>query len=264
MRALNSINGGAGPCLLEDLYRRYNHREMVHPDPLEFLYRYADRRDREVVGLIAAALAYGRVRQILKSVESVLSPMGASPYEYVLERSADMQYRDFSGFVHRFARTSHLVGLLTGMGACLKRFGSLYECFLAGFSPEDATTRPALTCFVHALVSGAVTGPGHLLADPGKNSACKRLHLYLRWMVRKDAVDPGGWDRVPRSRLIVPLDVHMHRIGVKLGFTSRKQADIRTALEVTDGFRRMVPEDPVKYDFSLTRPGIWGNAGDSP
>ena len=95
-----------------------------------------------------------------------------------------------------------------------------------------------------------------LLPCPEKGSACKRFHLFLRWMVRNDAVDPGGWDGISASKLIVPLDVHMHRICMRLGLTSRAQADLKTALEVTGRFRAIVPEDPVRYDFALTRIGI--------
>jgi uncharacterized protein (TIGR02757 family) len=97
---------------------------------------------------------------------------------------------------------------------------------------------------------------GRLLADPRDKSACKRLNLYLRWMVRRDDVDPGGWEGVRPAQLVVPLDVHMHRIGRALGLTQRQQADCRTALEVTEAFRKISPEDPVKYDFALTRLGI--------
>ncbi|MBW2226086.1 MAG: DUF2400 family protein, partial [Deltaproteobacteria bacterium] len=98
--------------------------------------------------------------------------------------------------------------------------------------------------------------PGHLVALPEKGSACKRMNLFLRWMVRKDRVDPGGWADVPLSKLIVPLDTHMHKISLQLGFTSKKQANMHAALEITDGFKNFVPDDPVKYDFSLTRFGI--------
>ncbi|MEJ2656586.1 MAG: DUF2400 family protein, partial [Desulfobacterales bacterium] len=97
---------------------------------------------------------------------------------------------------------------------------------------------------------------GHLIALPQRGSACKRMNLLLRWMVRKDNVDPGGWRGVPWSKLIIPLDTHMHKIGLKLGFTKNRQANMRTALEITSGFRKIIPEDPVKYDFALTRFGI--------
>ena len=91
---------------------------------------------------------------------------------------------------------------------------------------------------------------------PEKGSACKRLNLFLRWMVRKDAVDPGGWDDIPRSMLIIPLDTHMFRVGKTLGLTSRNQAGLMAALDISAGFKQWSPDDPVKYDFALTRFGI--------
>ena len=112
-----------------------------------------------------------------------------------------------------------------------------------------------MTFFAKKLTAGK-NKPGHLVALPEKGSACKRMNLFLRWMVRNDNVDPGGWADVPLSKPIVPLDTHMHKIGLKLGFTSKKQANMDTALEITNVFKKFVPDDPVKYDFSLTRFGI--------
>ncbi|MFC1474950.1 TIGR02757 family protein, partial [bacterium] len=99
----------------------------------------------------------------------------------------------------------------------------------------------------------------YLTPAPRRGSACKRMNLFLRWMVRRDDVDPGPWTDVPASKLVVPLDTHMHRISSGMGLTSRKQADLKTAIEITDAFRAISPEDPVRYDFALTRLGILGN-----
>lgn len=109
---------------------------------------------------------------------------------------------------------------------------------------------------IHSRMAEQGCSSGHLLPRPARGSACKRLHLFMRWMVRHDDVDPGGWNMIPASELIVPVDVHMHRMGIQLGFTIRKAADARTAEEITDGFRVVSSDDPVKYDFALTRFGI--------
>jgi len=127
---------------------------------------------------------------------------------------------------------------------------------MAHFRPEDDTVIPALEGFAKAFFP---SGSPFLIPAPSKGSACKRLNLFLRWMVRQDEVDPGGWDLIPPSKLVVPLDTHMHRIGLLLSFTNRKQADLQTALEITDAFRKVAPHDPVKYDFVLTRLGIWSD-----
>ena len=243
---------------LEALYRRYNRREFVHPDPLEFLYRYDSALDREVAGLVASALAYGRVRQILGSVTTVLERMGPSPSAFVLANTGRRFRSIFSGFRHRFTTGDDLSGLLAGSRAVLKRHGSLQACFMCGIRHEDPTILRALTLFVGELKRGSTDGCGTLLPSPADGSACKRLNLFLRWMVRNDAVDPGEWPSALRRKLVVPLDTHMHGIGLALGLTRRKQADMRTAVEITESFKIIAPEDPIRYDFALTRPGIRG------
>jgi uncharacterized protein (TIGR02757 family) len=240
---------------LENLYRRYNKRIYIHPDPLEFLYSYPDIKNREVVGLIASSLAYGKVKQILKSVSSVLDIMKPSPYRFLMNSNYTSLCNAFEGFTHRFASGPQLAALLWGAKNLIAQFGSLNACFIDNLSPDDKTLIPAMTFFAKTLIAGK-NKPGHLVALPEKGSACKRMNLFLRWMVRKDSVDPGGWADVPLSKLIVPLDTHMHNISLKLGFTSKKQASMQTALEITNSFKKLVPHDPVKYDFSLTRFGI--------
>ena len=151
-----------------------------------------------------------------------------------------------------------MAALLAGAGRLIRRHGSLGACFAAGAAPDDQTVLPALRAFAAELDAAAGGGCGHLLPDPRRQSACKRLNLMLRWLVRRDRVDPGGWDAVSASSLIVPLDTHIHRIGLGLGATRRRSAGMRTALEITAAFRGIAPEDPVRYDFALTRLGIRG------
>jgi uncharacterized protein (TIGR02757 family) len=241
---------------LERLYTLYNRREFIHPDPLEFVHQYVDPLDREVVGMVASSLAYGRVHQILKSVSDVLCRMGESPSQFILDSSLGRIRRVVKDFRHRFTDGDQLAALLYGMKRVIKRYGSLQSCFTANRKLNDDTILPALVAFVHELSTEASAEMKMLLPLPRRGSACKRLNLFLRWMVRSDDVDPGGWSGVGPHQLIVPLDTHMHRIGLDAGLTHRKQADMRTALEITQAFRAIVPEDPVRYDFALTRLGI--------
>jgi len=201
-------------------------------------------------------LAYGRVAQILKSVASVLESLAPSPSECVLNSSKRDLERLLSGFKHRFTTGAQLTGVLHGVGGAIREYGSLNACFTSGLSAGDPTVLPALELFTAEISRLGRCSCHYLLPAPSKGSACKRLNLYLRWMVRSDEVDPGGWKGVSPSLLVVPLDTHMHRAGTALGLTSRGQATLRTALEITEGFRRIAPEDPVRYDFSLTRLGI--------
>jgi len=231
---------------LDDLYDKYNRRDLIHPDPLEFLYDYEDSHDREIVGLIASSLAYGRVRQILKSVHSILGAMKPSPSTFLDRASRPLLQSTFSGFKHRFTTGEEIACLLLGIKGVIERYGTLYACFTAGMNDDD-TVLPAISRFVKELSVERNDRPKSLIPSPIKGSACKRLNLFLRWMVREDGVDPGGWDGVQVSRLIVPLDTHMHRISLSLNLTRRKQADMRTALEITDSFRMISPDDPVSH-----------------
>ncbi len=240
---------------LDNLYAKTNQRKYVHPDPLEFLYSYPDINDREIVGLIASSLAFGKVKQILEKVSLVLDGMTTSPRAFLENATQKSLNKAFKSFQYRFVAGSHLVSFLWGIKKTIEQFDSLHQCFLDGSKKEDETILPALSYFVSELVSHN-NAPGYLLARPDKGSACKRLNLFLRWMVREDRVDPGGWTGIDAGKLIVPLDTHMYKCGLAFGFTSRKQPNMKAALEITAGFRKLVPEDPVKYDFALTRYGI--------
>jgi uncharacterized protein (TIGR02757 family) len=263
---------------LDELYERYNRRQFVHPDPLEFLYLYDDPRDREIVAIIAASLACGRVAQILRSVRNLLERMGPSPYLF-LERTPPRDLPEvFAGFKHRWTTGRQVADLLAGVRHVIDRYGSLGRCLSAGLRPEHDTILPALLHLTEQLrrahpldarscrpcassragrSASAVAGRRNgLLPEVRAGSACKRLHLMLRWLVRRDAVDPGGWDGIPPRLLIVPLDTHMHRLGKLLGLCDRGQADGRAAMAMTVAFRAIQPDDPVRYDFALTRLGI--------
>lgn len=241
---------------LDRLYKTYHHRKYVHPDPLEFLYQFDRVEDREIVGLVAATLAYGRVAQILNSVERVLRVLMPSPRAALLGMDRPDLQKVMDGFVHRFATDTHMVSLLWAIRNVLDKHGSLKNCFLEGHDAEAPNVMPALNRFVSRLRGLGARQAGHLLPDPEKGSASKRLHLFLRWMVRNDPVDPGGWEAVSPAKLLIPLDVHMQRVSEGLGLTRRKAADLKTVLEVTEGFRAIAPRDPVRYDFVLTRLGI--------
>lgn len=244
----------------ELLYAKYHHRRYVSPDPLEFLYRYDDPADQEAIGLLAACLAYGRVAQILKSVEAVRLALGEHPARAIRDgqwkRSGELRT-----FRHRFAGPENLAGLLDGVQGALRRDGSLGRCFAKGVEPAAANYLPALGAFVGELRRRGASGAGHLLCDPSGGSACKRLNLYLRWMIRRDEVDVGCWKGLDARKLVIPLDTHMFRIGRSTGAIRRRQPNGAAAIEFTEAFARHWPDDPVRFDFSLTRPGIRGEPG---
>lgn len=240
--------------LLEQLHARCNRFELIAPDPLECVYRYDDTRDREVVGLIAATLAYGRVAHVLQSVDRVLNALGPRPSHALLKIPRKELAARLDGFQHRWTRAKDVVALLDGAARALHKFGTLEACFLSGQPSNAESTLPGLVSFSRRLRDD--DSPTSLVSAPEKGSACKRLHLYLRWMVRRDAVDPGCWTRISPALLVVPLDTHMHRFARSLRMTRRKQANLAAALDMTRAFRQMNPDDPLKYDFAITRLGI--------
>ena len=239
--------------IFEKLYKDYNKRIYVSPDPLQFLYDYEVPADREIVGIIASSLAYGRVAQILKSVQKVLAVLGPSPSKYLKDVEQGEMEEKFKGFVHRFTNEYEIVSFLNCISGVLKRGGSLESLFMSNY---NGNTWTAAEAFSEELMACGGRDKMYLLPKPSKGSACKRLALFLRWMARCDEVDPGGWNKLTPDSLFVPLDTHMFNICSTLGLCTQKSANGRSAIEITEAFRVICPEDPVRYDFSLTRFGI--------
>jgi uncharacterized protein (TIGR02757 family) len=251
-------------AVLERLYARYNRRAFVPPDPLQFVYRYADRRDIEIAAFLAAALAYGRVRQIERSLTRLFDRMDNAPYEFTSRFDGRSRAR-LRSFKHRFTTGDDLADLLGLFRRVLDEHGSLEAFFLRGYREEHPTVLPALSTFCDSLCRTYTDTHGHartpdglnyLLASPNRGSASKRLHLFLRWMVRCDDVDVGLWKSIDKAGLIVPMDIHMGRLCRVLGLHENRAISLSTALKVTAGFARIEPSDPAKYDFALSRIGI--------
>jgi uncharacterized protein (TIGR02757 family) len=164
--------------------------------------------------------------------------------------------RLFADFRYRFFGPGEVSAFLSAVREAVVACGSLEALFAAGYKDGHDTVLPALEAFAAELRRMAPGDFGILLCDPRRGSAAKRLNLFLRWMVRKDAIDPGGWTAVPASKLVVPLDTHNHALALRLGLTCRRSPDLRAALDMTEALRGLDPRDPVKFDFSLTRLGI--------
>jgi len=254
-------------ALLEGLHARHHHLENLNPDPLVFPRQYAEVADGELAGLVAAGLAYGQVDQIMLTLGQVFGTLGPSPAGFLRATPPRQFLERFAGFSYRFHKAGDLALLLHLVGQVLDRYGSLLKCFLDG--DRGGAIGPALGAFADRLLSGDArpilasphVPPGHpvrhFLPSPARGGAAKRLCLYLRWMVRKDDLDPGFWHGVvDPARLVVPLDTHVARVGRELGLSTRRTADWKTACEITDALRRHDPRDPVRYDFSLFRYGM--------
>ncbi len=222
----------------------------IAPDPLQLVLRYDDPRDQEVAGLLAAAFAYGRADIVVANVGGVLDRMQPSPFAYVSKFNRARAMRDFAGFAHRFHKTPELVALLGRIAAGIKKFGSLGDLFRRCYDEGDADIGPSLTRFVEEL------GTDYLLSSPRDGSACKRMNLFLRWMVRRTPPDLGIWDFVDPAKLVMPLDTHVHRIATFLGLNDRKTPDWKAARSLTDRLAKLDAADPIRYDFAICRLGI--------
>lgn len=243
---------------LEGLYREYNDRRWRASDPVEHVHRYGSALDREIAALVASSLAFGGVRQIRSSVQRALAALGPSPADFLECASPARIERVLEGFRHRWIAGADLAGMLRGARSAIAAYGSLGELFRSRLDAGDADTEPAAGRFVGEIRRRGGGFRPCLLPDPGSGSACKRLHLMLRWMIRSDEIDTGLWTGVPASMLLVPLDVHTHRAARALGLTRRRAADRAAVREVTAAFRTISPEDPAKYDFALAHAGMRG------
>lgn len=240
--------------ILDTVYAAYHKPEYIYPDPLAPVRTYPDVRDREIAGLIASSLAVGRVDLILKAVDQVLYPLGPHPADVVWRLSLENLQTMYKGFVYRFFKCREISSFLYAIGEVQRQYGSLEALFMERYMPGHML--PAIKKFIAFIQDYSKGCCGILITPPEKGSACKRFNLFLRWMVRQDAVDPGGWKRVSTRDLLVPVDTHMHDIATRLGFTHRRAGDLKTAQEITDAFSQYDPDDPVRFDFSLTRLGI--------
>src|SRR5262252_2322956 len=232
-------------------------------DPVAVLHRYPRPQDRELVGLIASAVAFGNVKALRAKLEDALLRLGPDVAR-VADDKGDVFAR-LAGWKHRVYRDEDLARLLWGARRVQRQAGSLGSRFAADLERAAGDLRLALTSFTSAIrragrlapKSGqARRGSAHILADPRGASACKRLLLYLRWMIRPaDGVDVGLWPIDP-SALLIPVDTHIHKLSRNLGFTRRKNLSWKTAEEVTAALRRFDAADPTKYDFALCHLGM--------
>jgi len=253
---------------LDALYASRSSQHLGN-DPLSFCHRYSDPADREIAAVVASSFAYGSIVIILRTLETIFAELGPSPRNYVENFDPRDGLRAFSGFKHRFNDGRDLCALLWGMRQMVEQSGSIQSFFLRGYAAGDPDVSASLNSYsaaVQALDYSSVFG-GDSIPDssyfrflfpaPVSGSACKRLCMFLRWMVRPaDGIDLGLWKGVSPAQLIIPVDTHICRISRYLGLSCRKAADWRMAQEITAALRAFDPADPVKYDFSLAHLGI--------
>ena len=246
----------------------------VGQDPVQFVRRYEDSADREIVGFVASAFSYGNVKAVLSSVETIVSRMGPHPAEFVASFDPRRTGGVFKGFQHRWNNSKDLSVLLWILRRLLEEHGSLEDALAGDLSSRESSVERILDVFsLRALGSGYEQfyskrdlrerrGVRYFFPRPSAGSACKRLNLFLRWMVRPDdGVDCGVWSRIGTHQLVIPLDTHIARISGYIGLSTMRSPGWKMALEITEILRRLDPSDPLRYDFALCHLGI---AGDCP
>jgi uncharacterized protein (TIGR02757 family) len=255
--------------LLDAQYASFNHAESA-TDPIQIVRRYQNAADREVVGFCAAALAFGRVASVLQSIERLMAILGPAPAAFVRSFDPARGGRAIVPLVHRWTRGEDLIALLLILRRMLES-GSIEKFFASELDPRAPDLSTALESFsaraldvdVKAAYGNKKCHPGvaYFFPRPSSGSGCKRMNLFLRWMVRNDGVDLGVWSAVPAAKLIVPLDTHIIRLGRCLRLTRYTTPGWNMAVDITASLRLLDPVDPIKYDFALCHIGMSDQCG---
>lgn len=244
---------------LEEQLDRYNRPAFVENDPISIPHAYERLQDIEISGLVAAVLAWGQRKTIINKCREFFGYMDHAPYDFVRShREADL--RPFLNFKHRTFNATDALYFIAFLRDFYQHHDSLEDAFLTGMTPDSKTTEVGLVGF-HRRFFSLPDAPARTrkhVATPARKSACKRLNMFLRWMVRHDdrGVDFGRWHRIRPAQLVCPCDVHVDRVARRLGLITRRPTDWRTALELTEHLRQLDPNDPVKYDFALFGLGV--------
>ena len=252
------LSSSVAPAL-ETLYNQFERRYDI-ADPIQRVRDFTDPRDQEIVGLLSSGLAFGRVRTIMRSIDAVLDVVGSSPSSFV-RHFKPSDHRDTLGAInHRWIRGPDILAFVWVIRQILERSGSIQNFFLQGYDSNADDVGGAIDSFSERALgfdcgliyaSGQSRGVDYFFSRPSKGSACKRINLYLRWMVRQDSFDFGIWRTVSPSQLVIPLDTHIVRVGRCLGLTGYRTPGWSMARQITSSLRRFDPIDPVKYDFAL-------------
>ena len=259
---------------LENLYHEVQ-VEHLSSDPLEIVRSYEDPKDREIVGFIAALFALGRADLIRKAIRDLLGRLGDSPYKFIEDFDPSKDGDIFHDFVYRFYGHRDVKLLIGWLKQILEADGSIKAFFLRGYDDAEVDIGPSLSRFVRRIqhletrpfypsLPHRGSGARHWLTDPACGSGCKRLNLFLRWMVRRDGLDLGLWPEISPSQLIIPLDTYIARIGRRTGLTGRVSPGWKMAVEITESLKRFDPHDPTKYDFALCHVGMTLSCSDHP
>ena len=246
---------------LDQLVEQYNCPGFIENDPVSIPHRFTKRQDIEITAFWTAMFAWGQRKTIINKANELIGLMDGAPHDFILHHQEHERVR-FLGFKHRTFQATDTLYFLEFLQWFYQNHHSLEEAFLKNMHPGDPHTESALTGF-HRLFFSLPDAPQRTrkhVATPATKSTCKRLNMFLRWMVRQDGrgVDFGLWKNIRPAQLLIPLDVHVERTARQFGLLERKQTDWQAVLELTARLRTLDPEDPVKYDFALFGTGVLG------
>ena len=245
--------------LLEEKVALFNQAKFIQDDPISLPHQFSKLQDIEIIGFWVAMLAWGRRSQIIKSGERLLQLMDHAPHDFIINHQ-EKERAAFLDFKHRTFQPDDTLYFLEWLQQYYQKQNSLEDAFVRHLQQKDQTVESALIGF-HELFFSLADAPQRTrkhVATPKRNSSCKRLNMFLRWMVRPNntGVDFGLWTGITPGQLLIPLDVHVERVARQAGLIKRKQRDWKTVLELTNNLREFDPKDPVKYDFALFGMGV--------
>ncbi len=240
---------------LDNKVNEYNRPEFIKDDPVSIPHFFTKKQDIEIAGFFAAVFAWGNRTTIISKGKELLQRMNNSPYAFITGHTAK-DLKSLKGFTHRTFNEDDLYYFIESLHHHYSKYDSLESAFFPG---RNYSVAQGLVHFKNYFFSAE-----HLkrtekhISSPLQKSTCKRLNMFLRWMVRKDSngVDFGLWKNISPSQLICPIDVHVARVAKKLGLLKRKQVDWLAATELTGALCQLDKDDPVKYDFALFNLGV--------
>ncbi len=245
---------------LEYHYKFFN-KKNISPDPVDFLHLYNNYYDIEISGIISSVFAFGNVKQINRILNQLHLLMNNRPYDFVMNFNYKSEKNLFKGIIHRFYSSDDIAKLFYILNKIYITYKSMKYFFLLYYFSDDRNLKNSISFFSRNLLGildskDKNSAIKFMFPDPLKGSACKRMNLFLRWMVRKDDIDLGLWREIPTSKLVIPIDTHVARICKSLGLTKRKNISWNMAEEITENLKKFDSEDPVKYDYAICHIGI--------
>jgi uncharacterized protein (TIGR02757 family) len=243
---------------LDKKTEQYNHIDFIHTDPVQIPHLFSNPRDIEISAFLTAIISWGQRKTIISNSRKLMNLMDMQPYSFIIN-AGENDLKSLAFFKHRTFNSDDCIFMVKSLRNIYSRHEGLYSVFLNEYK-KSGSVKMSLINFRKVFFE--IDHPertGKHISDPGKNSASKRLNMFLRWMVRKDyhEVDFGLWDKISMADLFLPLDIHTGNVSRKLGLLSRKQNDWKAVEELTSVLRTFDPLDPVKYDYALFGTGIF-------